>query len=146
MQSWHVHLSVSAGHKTGERFEWHGHSFQSIQPNHQHADCFSVEFETYCQLLDAETDVFVELDGSFVARNHGPANNTNWQLDGIIGEKNERVSTIELKGTGDPHALADFIFRYVESFVPPQKVLVCEIVEAGWYVEYQQFKSTFLVP
>ncbi len=141
MFDWHIHLHVGSSIETGDEFQWNGVTFLAIQGHRDNEDLFESSFDAFCQTLDTLDHVFVELDGSFVCRGTDPV----WQLDGIISERVERVSGLELKGSGDGRKIAEFVQRNIEVLVPQGKCLVCEIVAAGWFVRFDDFKSRFLM-
>ena len=60
---------------------------------------FDVSFDKLFESLQEFERLFIELDGSFVWR--GTSDDSRWQIDGVVFEKDDRVWYVELKGYCD---------------------------------------------
>ena len=137
---WHIHLRIHESVSRTGTIDWRDVTLETMEVDDSSSIPFEISFDEYFQLLDSMEGVFVELDGSFVARGTDP----HWQLDGLIYDHSDQLSSLELKGSGDFDALATLMSQVAEVFVPQAATLVCEIVDVGVLVKYSDFKSRLL--
>lgn len=68
---------------------------------------FDVSFDELFETLQNFERLFIELDGSFVWR--GTSDDSPWQIDGIVFEKDDRVWYVELKGYCDHQSFNNLV-------------------------------------
>ncbi len=119
----------------GSRVCWDGSELTTYRLSpQQQAEPFSVSFETVVDRLAELPQMFVEPDGSFVwvaARDSELA----WQLDGVVNDRADRVSSVELKG----HCPPEVFQTLLRVFDWPETPLLVQLVRAALFVEVADF-------
>ena len=127
ISNWHIAVfpkpSVSIPMSTGVLS---GNAFKKLEIDSVELDAvFEASFDQVFQKLESFERLFIELDGSFVWR--GEHENKNWQVDGIVYEKNDCVWNIELKGYCDVRSFTELINSVTDQ---PEETVVQSITEA----------------
>lgn len=100
MPRYHWHVVAMPGQsdtRIGESVSWQDNMLPTIQAEadkKQFDGNFAVTFDEFITAAENIPNFFVELDGSFVWRSLEPP----WQIDGVVFDRDEYVSQIELKG------------------------------------------------
>ena len=103
-----------------------GNAFKKLEIDSVQLDAvFEASFDQLFQKLESFERLFIELDGSFVWR--GEHENKNWQVDGIVYEKDDFVWNIELKGYCDERAFIELIHSVTDQ---PEETVVQSISDA----------------
>jgi hypothetical protein len=95
---------------------------------------FPVGFDAVLAALERLPRMFVEPDGAIVWR--GPAATGEWQLDGTLSERHDRVAACELKGSCPPEALDQLL----AAVGWPGVAVIFELVRAGVWLDEATFR------
>jgi hypothetical protein len=95
---------------------------------------FPVGFEAALAALDRLPRMFVEPDGAIVWRGRAAAG--EWQLDGTLSERNDRLAACELKGSCPPEALEELL----AAVGWPGVAVMFELVRSGVWLDEAIFR------
>jgi hypothetical protein len=133
-----MHLVIQARPENvppGPRRELDGVAIATLAPSPVDlAQPFGVSFEQAAEALEQLPRLSLEPDGSFFWVGHdarGP-----WQLDGLLFDRDERLMTVELKGTC-PAAALD---RMLTTLGWPDTPVLLQMVQQSIYVGEEDFR------
>ena len=136
MNHWHVYLlAAQQTPETQGQFRFRGQMFSGFQPDTAPRTSFSRSFEEFVADLEMLDRLFIELDGSFVWRGPTIDEQPQWQVDGNISDKQDRVFVVELKGhsqTGAENELKASTEILMNHLNWPTQSMYVEIAEAGF--------------
>ncbi len=95
---------------------------------------FGVTFEQVLEAFDSLPRMFAEPDGSFVWR--GTAESGDWQLDGQLCDRDDRLIYVEMSGTVAEESL-DLLLRILDW---PKIALVFQLVRSGVLLDEAEFR------
>jgi len=95
---------------------------------------FPVGFDAVLAALERLPRMFVEPDGAIVWR--GRAATGEWQLDGTLSERNDRLAACELKGSCPPATLDQLL----AAVGWPGVAVMFELVRAGVWLDEAAFR------
>jgi len=96
---------------------------------------FPVGFDTVLATLERLPRMFVEPDGALVWRGESLAG--EWQLDGTLSERNDRLAACELKGSCPSEALDELL----AAVGWPGVAVLFELVRAGVWLDEATFRQ-----
>jgi hypothetical protein len=94
----------------------------------------SISFEEAAQCLAALPRMYIEPDGSFVWV--GNAENVDWQVDGVLYDREGRLLYIELKGSCPRSAFDDLL----RAWGWPKTPLIFQVVPQAVYLAETDFR------
>lgn len=95
---------------------------------------FPVGFDAALAALELLPRMFVESDGAIVWRGRAAAG--EWQLDGTLSERTDRLAACELKGSCPPEALDELL----AAVGWPGVAVMFELVRAGVWLDEATFR------
>lgn len=140
MPRYHWHVVAMPGQsdtQIGESVSWQDNMLPTIQAEadkKQFDGNFAVTFDEFITAAENIPNFFVELDGSFVWRSLEPP----WQIDGVVFDRDEYVSQIELKGNSPREPVAHLL----KMVGWPEQPTVFEMIQLGVFVDATTFLET----
>lgn len=139
MRFFHVTIHAHDNHEVVcQEVEVDGHSVSVLQfDSTTPAAPFNVTFDDTASRLIELDRMYFEPDGSFVwVSEKGPS---EWQLDGLLTDRGDKLMTIELKGSAPWTILATFLG--VVGW--PQREVVFQDMHRGLFYATDSFRQLF---